>query len=120
MNGNGLSPFDAEVRSALDPEPGAAQRVASRALSAGGSRRPRTVAPLVALLAVATAAIWFAIPPTASAPDKAQGVESARLVVNHGGVVSAVDPVSVSFASDSVRRRPSTPRTLIIVHGGDS
>jgi len=112
------SPFDAEVRSALDPEPDAARRVASYALSAGGGRR-RITAPLVALIAAA-AAIWLAIPSTTEPPSGSQSAEPARLVVNHGRVVSAVDPVSVSFASDSVHRRPSTPRTLIIVHGGDS
>jgi hypothetical protein len=113
------SALDAAVRAALDAGPEVAQRVARGALTAPTRRRSRS-APLVALLVVAVAVAWLSRRDAAAPPAQAIDIAPAVHIVNHGGIVSAVDPRHVSLAVDSSRWPAAPPRRLFIVRGGDS
>lgn len=119
MNELEQSALDAAVRAALDAGPEAPQRVARGALTAPTRPRSRS-APLVALLAVAVAVAWLSKREAAAPPDQPIDFAPAVLIVNHGGIVSAVDPQHVSLAVDRSRWPAAPPRRLFIVRGGDS
>jgi len=119
MNEIDSSPLDARLRAALAAEPEVAERLARRALVAPVARRTPWV-PLAALLAAVAAVAWLAR--SAATPRLAAPAELAVSVriVNHGHVISAVDPRHVSWTADRSLPSPTVPRRLFIVQGGES